>query len=98
MEKETEMKNSESTKKVKRFLSEQTKRELVAQFAASSLSQGAFCREKGIALSTFTTWVKMYHPEEQSKQKAFIPIIDTHKEQCRLEFELPGGISIRVYS
>ena len=51
---------------------ETTKFELVKQYLSSSQSQTGWCKEHGIAQSTFSKWVTNYNSQKQDIQ--FIPL------------------------
>jgi hypothetical protein len=75
---------------------------LIEKYQSSPLSQKVFCRQEGLALSTFTYWLKKYRGFKQATGTAndFIPMKikerspQKQSEWCKIEF--PGGIVIRI--
>ncbi len=54
--------------KNKKIKDEKTKFELVKQYLNSSQSQTRWCKEHGIAQSTFSKWLNNYNSQKQDIQ------------------------------
>jgi hypothetical protein len=74
---------------------------LIQEFLSQNTTQKAFCREKGIALSTLQFWLRR-HRLQQSNESApvFIPLavtstpdVDSRAYGCVIEY--PNGVTIR---
>lgn len=61
--------------------------EVISAYRQSGMTQLQFCRERGIALSTFTTKLG-----KDSKRESFVEVGQSEK----VELELPGGVTVRV--
>jgi transposase-like protein len=101
MQKETKMEKTAVVKRERTNLNESEKKLLVDQFISTSQSQAQFSRSVGIAQSTFNKWVEKYRPQKNDGQdipSGFIPITDSAREASRIELDLPGGITLRIYT
>ena len=74
---------------------------IIREFLLRDTTQKAFCREKGIALSTLQYWLRR-HRRQQPKESVpvFLPlaISSAPKDDCQLNgcaIEYPNGVTIR---
>ena len=82
---------------------------LIEAYLASGLSQKHFCRQEGIAYSTFQWWLRQYrqrHVDAEAgseKGNGFIPLriydpprATLEDEGLYCEIEYPGGVVLRL--
>lgn len=74
---------------------------IVQEFLSQNTTQKAFCREKGIALSTLQFWLRR-HRHQQSNESApvFMPLAvssapEVDVRSCGCVIEYPNGVTIR---
>jgi transposase-like protein len=74
---------------------------IVEQWQQSGKSQNQYCIENGIRLHTLMYWVKKYR-QSQTGHEGFASVSMSGEPERnpaipRIEFELPGGLLVRVY-
>lgn len=73
-------------------------REALGRFAASGLSQAAFCREEGISPVTLSRWLGEFGPAEGRPARAgFVEVrLDRGGAGDAFELALPAGRHLRI--
>ena len=74
---------------------------IITEFLSRHTTQKAFCREKGIALSTLQYWLRRHrHQRPKESEPVFIPLavssvteVDSRSDGCVIEY--PNGVTIR---
>ena len=75
--------------------------QLMAQYEAGDLSQRLFCKQHGLAYSTFGYWRKQLrlsaHTENQSASLVELPLLPTgDSRDWRVELDLGNGVILRL--
>lgn len=78
------------------------KRQLLARYERSGLSQKAFCQRHGVALSTLQCWRRRARDTDQEPTPSFVEIPQVTgiaralSVEAAVFIELPGGVRLEV--
>lgn len=72
-------------------------RAIIADFRGSGLSQEAFCRQQGLAYSTFTNWLaKLREEPAEAAVGAFVEIPMPHERIWDMELQIGTHVVLRL--
>jgi hypothetical protein len=74
---------------------------IAERYLESDLTRRAFCETESLVLSTFDYWLRKYkEAHDTSAKDEFIPLslkTEVSASRRRIELDLPGDISLRIY-
>ena len=87
--------------KIKHFVSAEAREAHVKAWQASGLTMSAYCREHGLALSSFSVWVGKSKDKKSVKGKRFFPVKRIAKanrtmNQFMVKVTLANGIGVQL--
>ena len=68
------------------------RRELVAAFKSSGQTQAAYCRERGLNVTTFNGWLR----QAAAQRPAFAEVTMPVRATAGIEVELPNGVRVHL--
>ena len=70
--------------------------ELVAEQAAGDVTVEAFCKQRGLALSTFHAWRRRFKRAAQSEASGFVELRAEDGESCQGSEDHDGRFEVRL--
>ncbi|MEN7973901.1 MAG: transposase [Verrucomicrobiota bacterium] len=90
------MDTNESNKQGRTSYSEEDRRELIAEFGLSGLTQAAFCREWSINPATFGKWLRTGREEEGKVAFCEVESVAGIQSSNEVRVHLPNRVEVAV--
>ena len=83
---------TEESRRVKKRHSAEDRERLIKEYETSGLTRQAFCKERGLKVTTFHSWFKMRGKQPTGFAEVEVP----EPERAPIEVELPGGFRLGI--